>query len=108
MSLSSNDLVMPVSPMGSYGGYGNGFGSDSCWWVILLLLALGNGGFGGGFGGYGGGYDFPWILSGQQGINNNTNEGFRDQMINNNVTSIRDSIGNLSTQLCDVGSRTGC
>lgn len=30
-----------------------------------------------------------------------TSDGFRDQMINNNITGIRDSIGNLSTQLCN-------
>lgn len=33
--------------------------------------------------------------------NETINDGFRDQMINNNVTGIRDSIGNLSTQLCN-------
>lgn len=30
-----------------------------------------------------------------------TSDGFRDQMMNNNVTSIRDSIGDISTQLCN-------
>ena len=30
----------------------------------------------------------------------NTNNGFRDQMINDNITSVRDGINNLSTQLC--------
>ena len=30
-----------------------------------------------------------------------TSDGFRDQMINNNVTSIRDGVSNLSTQLCN-------
>lgn len=29
------------------------------------------------------------------------NDGFRDQMLNNNITSIRDSIGDISTQLCN-------
>lgn len=33
--------------------------------------------------------------------NETINDGFRDQMINNNITGIRDSIGNLSTQLCN-------
>ena len=46
------------------------------------------------------GYDFPWILNGQQGINTNTNNGFRDAMINDGITSVRDSIAALSTQLC--------
>lgn len=104
-SENGSDMVMPVAPMyGGNGGFGNGFGGDG-WWIILLLLLAGNGGwgFGGGFGGAGNmalGYDFPWLLNGQQNIMSNTNNGFRDTMINDGITSIRDGIGNLSTQLC--------
>lgn len=88
---------------GGNGGFG-GNGADG-WWIILLLLALGGGwgGFGGGFGGYGNmmlGYDFPWLLNGQQGINNNTNAGFRDAQISDSITSVRDGISALATQLC--------
>lgn len=98
---SGNGMVMPVAPMygGNNGGFG-GFGND--WgWIILLLLFAG-GGWGNGFGGFGGGmgYDFPWLLNGQQQISNNTNNGFRDAMINDGITSIRDGISGLSTQLC--------
>lgn len=107
----SNGLVMPVAPM--YGGGNNnngGFGGDWGWIVLLLLLAgfggWGNngGGFGGGFGGNQLGYDFPWILTGQQNINSNTNNGFRDAMLNDGITSIRDGISALSTQLCNCCS----
>ena len=45
-------------------------------------------------------YEFPWLLNGQQGINTNTNSGFRDAMLNDGITSIRDGISSLSTQLC--------
>ena len=99
---NSNGLIMPVAPMygGGNGGFGGGFGGD--WgWIILLLLLAGGGwgnGFGGGFGG--GNYDFPWLLTGQQNINANTNGGFRDAMLNDGITSIRDGINGLSTQLC--------
>lgn len=99
-----NGMVMPVTPMyggGNGGGFG-GFGGD--WgWIILLLLLAGGGwgnGFGGGFGGGNLGYDFPWLMTGQQGINTNTNNGFRDAMLNDGITSIRDGISSLSTQLC--------
>ena len=102
---NGGDMVMPVAPM--YSGNGNGgFGFGGDWgWIVLLLLVCGGGyGFGGGFGGgYGNmmlGYDFPWLLNGQQNINTNTNNGFRDAMINDNITSVRDSIASLSTQLC--------
>ena len=105
---SSNNMVMPVAPL--YGGGNNGgFGGDG-WWIILLLLACGGGwGFGGGFGGYGNmmlGYDFPWLLTGQQNINTNTNNGFRDQMINDGINGVRDGINSLSTQLCNCCSDT--
>ena len=102
----NNGLVMPVSPMYGGGGNGGGFGGlggDWGWIVLLLLLAGGNGwggGFGGGFGGGSANYDFPWLLTGQQNINTNTNNGFRDAMINDNITSVRDGISALSTQLC--------
>lgn len=105
---NGNGFYMPVAPAygGGNGGFG-GFGGDWGWIVLLLLLAgggWGNGGFGGGFGGFGNmmlGYDFPWLMNGQQNINANTNNGFRDAMINDNITSVRDGIAALSTQLCN-------
>ena len=107
MALTDESMVMPVAPMNGNGGFG-GFGGDWSSWIVLFLLfgmfgAWGNGGFGGGFGGYGNAqlsYDFPWLLQGQQGINANTNNGFRDAMLNDGITSVRDGINGLSTQLC--------
>ena len=107
MALTDENMVMPVSPMGANGGFGGGFGGD--WgWIILLLLCGWGGGFGGGFGGgYGNmmlGYDFPWLLNGQNGINSNVNDGFRDQMINTGIGNIQNSItagfGDVQNALC--------
>ena len=99
---NGNGFYMPVAPAyGGNGGFGNGFGGDWAWIILLLLLGWGNNGngFGGGFnGGFGG--EYPWLANGQQNIMTNTNNGFRDQMINDNITSIRDGIAALSTQLC--------
>lgn len=100
--------TMPMAPAygGGYGngGFGNGFGADG-WWIILLLLCGWGGGFGGGWGmgGFGGGLgiDFPWLLNGQNGINNNVNDGFRDAQLHDSVTSVRDGVSNLATQLCN-------
>lgn len=95
---SGNGMVMPVTPMygGGNSGFGNGFGGDG-WWILLLFILLGNGGWGNGFGGIGGGNDlYPWMNQ-----SNQINGGFRDQMINDNITSIRDGVGNISTQLCN-------
>lgn len=92
-------MVMPVAPMyggGMGNGFGNGFGGDG-WWILLLFILLGgwnNNGFGGGFGG--GGDLYPWMNQ-----SNQINGGFRDQMINDNVTSIRDGVTGISTQLCN-------
>jgi hypothetical protein len=103
-SNNSNGFFMPVAPAygggGGFGGNGNGFGGDWAWIILLLLLGWGNNGngFGGGYGG--GNSDFPWLMTGQQNINSNTNNGFRDAMINDNITSVRDGINSLSTQLC--------
>lgn len=99
MAISNeNDLVMPVQPMyGNNGGFGN-FGDG--WWIILLLL-FACGGWGNGFGGGFGGGEFPWLLNGQQGINANTNGGFRDAMINDGINSIQNGINGISTQLCN-------
>lgn len=97
--------TMLVGPTG-YGNGGGGFGNFGCdgWWIILLLLFAG-GGFGGGYGNMMLGYDFPWLLNGQQGINNNVSGGFRDAMIHDSITSIGDKVvsgfGDISTQLCN-------
>lgn len=99
--------TMLVGPTG-YGGNCNngwgGFGGDG-WWIILLLLAF-NGGWGGcgGFGGWGGGfggmYEFPWLLNGQNQIQSSTADGFRTAQLSDSVTSVRDGISALATQLC--------
>ena len=100
-TMNGTPFTMPVQPM--YGGYGNnnggfGFGGDGLWFLILFFLLAGNGGWGNGFGGgmWGGDGLYPWMNN-----SNQINGGFRDQMINDNVTSIRDGIHGLSTQLCN-------
>jgi len=103
---NGNGFYMPVAPAygGGYGGGFGGFGGDG-WWIILLLLAF-NGGWGGmgGFGGWGGmmglGYDFPWLLNGQNQINTNVSDGFRDAQLHDSIISVRDGVSNLATQLC--------
>lgn len=108
--MSGSNMVMPVAPMyGGGNGNGMGFGDGSGWWILLLFILLGgwNNGFGGGFGGFGAGvnaglsYDYPWLMNGQREIIANTNGGFRDAMLNDGITSIRDGISGLSTQLCN-------
>ena len=112
---NGTDTTMLVTPYYGmpYGG-GNGgnglFGGGDSWLGILFLIALCNGGFGfgGGFGGGFGnmmlGYDFPWLLNGQNQINNNVSDGFRDAQLHDSITSVRDGISALATQLCQCCS----
>lgn len=99
---NNNGVAYPV-----YAGNNNsGFGTDGGWLWLILILAIMNGGWGmGGFGGFGGGfggmYEFPWLLTGQQGINANTNAGFDNLQLANQLTGINSGVQNLSTQLCN-------
>lgn len=108
MDYNSNNSVpatMLVGPTGygNGGGFG-GFGGDGWWLILLLLCGWGGMGFGG-MGGWGGmmgmgmmdGFGlYPWLNNSQ-----NINDGFRDQMLNDNITSIRDGIYGLGPQLCN-------
>lgn len=92
-----NAMVMPVAPMYGNGNGGFGFGGDWAWILLLLLI----GGNGWGFGGYGAGAADGAVLYPWMNQSNQINGGFRDQMLNDNITSIRDGIGDISTQLCN-------
>ena len=100
MSLTTGEMT-PADLSAVVGNRDNGFGGDSGWWIILLFLCLfGNGGWGNGFGGGnngGTGSLFYPFMNQTDTINN----GFRDQMLNDNITGIRDSINGISTQLCN-------
>ena len=91
-------LVQPAG-FGNNGG-NNGFMDGSGWWILLLFILLGgwgnnNGMGGGGFGGGSGGL-YPWMNQ-----SNQISEGFQNQLMNDNITSIRDGIQGISMQLCN-------
>ena len=95
---SGTPVVMPVSPLYG-GGYGNnggfGFGGDWASLIVLFLIfgMFGNGGWGnGGFGGYGADGMFPWLMTGQAGINANTNAGFDNAAIASQLSGIQTSL----------------
>ena len=93
----TSNMVMPVAPMYGNGG-GDGFMGGNGWWILILFILLGGWGNGfGGYGGFGGGINelYPWMNNSQ-----NINNGFRDQMLNDNITSIRDGVYGINNQLC--------
>lgn len=100
----SNNMVMPVAPMG--GGFGNGFGGDwSSWIILFLIFGMFGGGWGNGFGGgFGGGYEFPWLLNGQNGISANVNSGFAQAATQGALGDIQTALtagfGNVQNSLC--------
>lgn len=97
MALSDeNGMVMPVAPMnGGFGGFG---GNDGGWWTILLfIILLCNGGWNnGGFNGNGSNGLYPWMNQA-----NLTSDGFQNQLMNDNITSIRNGVNGIETQLCN-------
>ena len=89
---------MPVAP--AFGGSSNtGIMGGDWTWLILLFLVFG--GFGGGFGGFGADGLYPWMNNSQ-----NINNGFRDQMLNTQLSGIQNSIttgfGDMQTGLCGI------
>jgi len=98
----NNGFAYPYPMYG--GGFGNsGFGGDSSWLWLIIILALfggwgnnGNGGFENGFNN-----DYAWLSNGQKEIMQNTNEGFNTLQLANQLTGINSGVQNLSTQLCN-------
>ena len=99
--MTDSNMTMPVAPLYNGGNGGFGWGGD-IWLILIVLFACG--GFGGGFGNAMLGYDFPWLLNGQQGINANTNAGFNQAATQSALgdinTAITSGFGNVQTALC--------
>ena len=99
----NNGFGYPYPVYGGGFGGNNGFGGDSSWLWLIIILALfggwgnnGNGGFGGGFNN-----DYAWLSNGQKEIMQNTNDGFNTLQLANQLTGINSGVQNLATQLCN-------
>ena len=91
--MSPADIAAVTGNGMNHGGFG--YGGFSEWIIILFLFAFMNGGWGGNNGGFGNNM-YPWLNQSDQ-----INSGFQNQMLNDNVTSIRDGVFGLSTQMCN-------
>lgn len=109
MALDTGNLVMPVAPTGGMGGM-----DGDIWVILLIMFAL----FGNGFGGNGAmGYDFPWLMNGQNAINSNTNAGFNQAATASQLTGIQSAIASgfgdtalgiagINQNICQSGNAT--
>lgn len=98
-SSTSDNMVMPVAPMGGYGGNsGNGFGwgGDGAWWLLVLFLFAANGnGFGWGNNGMNG--MMPYVAS--TNTNNDVQRGFDQQAL---MTGLGDISGAVTSGFAGV------
>lgn len=94
---SGNDMVMPVAPMGNYGG-GNGFGwgGDGAWWLLVLFLFAANGN---GFGWGNNGGSMPYMMA--NNTNNDVQRGFDQQAVMNGINGINAGIAGVNNALCN-------
>lgn len=92
-SLGTTMLVSPTSGYGN-GGFG-GFGNDGLWLILLFLLCGGWGNNGGGFGG-GANSLYPWLNQ-----TDTINGGFRDQLLNSNISAINSGINGVNAAICN-------
>lgn len=88
---ATNDgMVMPVAPMGNYGGNnGFGFGGDGAWWLLVLFLFAANGnGFGWGNNGMNG--MAPYMMG--NNTNNDIQRGFDQQALMGSLGDINGAV----------------
>ena len=87
----------PIS-IGGNGGYNNGgfFNGDGIWAIILFAMIFGNNGWGfGGNGGFGGAVNMLYD------INANTNRGFDNLAIHNEVDEVQSTLTNGFTNIAN-------
>lgn len=94
---NGNGFYMNVVPSGGNGGgWGNSFGGDGAWWLLVLLFALGGNGWGGGYGNNGAA---PYIM------NNNTDNavqrGFDQQAVMNGINGLTTGISGVQQSICN-------
>lgn len=87
------------------GNGNNGWGGNMGEWIlgIVALGMLSNGTLFGGNGNNGNGM-FPWLMTGQAGINQNTNYGFDTLHLSNQIEGVRDDVNEIQAQICNTGN----
>lgn len=91
----TNGFYMPVSPAYGAGGngFGNGFGNDGAWWLLVLLFALGGYGNRFGNGNDGGNSMIPYML-GNGNTSGELQRGFDQQAVMSGINSLTSDVCN--------------
>ena len=89
MSLTSEGLsAADVAAVTGNGGFGNGFGGDGAWWLLVLFLFAFNGNWGnGGWGGNGGYAGTPYVV-------NDVQRGFDQSAIMGGINGVQSAVTN--------------
>ena len=83
--------------IGNGGFFGNGFGGDSAWWIIILLIfGWGRNGFGGG---YGNGENIGYEL-GKLATTNDVASGFNNSAVLSSLNDLKLGQAGLQQTLC--------
>ena len=92
MSLVSNDGLSAAdiaAVTGNNGGFGNGFGGDGAWWLLVLFLFASNGNWGNG--GYGG------------GVGSEVQRGFDQNAVMNGINGLNMSLAGINQNISQMG-----
>lgn len=92
MSLVSNDGLSAAdiaAVTGNNGGFGNGFGGDGAWWLLVLFLFAFNGNWGNG--GYGG------------STGSEVQRGFDQNAVMNGINGITSSLAGINQNISQMG-----
>lgn len=97
---TNNGMYMPVAPAFGYGGMGGGFGNGlngDGWWILIILLAMWGGNWGGN-GLNGGNMGYPLMA---MNTNGDVQRGFDQAEVMSGLTSLTGAVSGVNQNICN-------